>query len=343
MSQHAGSAAVQQEAVVVLADPIRPEEVPWWQMVVGDQARLVTPPVNDENGLAQVVGDAVAIICREGRITARLMDIAPKLRLIEKIGWAGNNVDMEAAEERGIRVDVTLNPLRVPVAEHAILLMLVLSKELIPAHMAVMRGENPQGIEPFETAERVYAYNWLGQTGIRALFRQTLGLIGMGEIGTGVARRARAFQMKVLYTDARRLPPHTEEAEGVEFVPMDELLRRSDYVSLHVPFTESTRHLIGEAQLAMMKPSAFLINTSRGGVVDQQALARALENRQIAGAGLDVFEKEPLVGHHEFADLPNVVLTPHISAVREETMGNMLPEVGENIAQAIRDMRAAEG
>jgi phosphoglycerate dehydrogenase-like enzyme len=337
VSNGSGRTEERRSAVVVLADPIRPEEVPWWQATVGDQARLVTPPSSDEDGLAQVVSDAVAIICREGRITARLMDLAPRLRLIQKIGWAGNNVDMEAARERGIRVDVTLNPLRVPVAEHAIMLMLALSKELIPAHVRVMKGENPLDMKPFKTFERVYAYNWLGQTGLRAVFRQTLGLIGLGEIGTGVARRARAFEMEVLYYDARRLPAEAEAAEGLRFAGMEEVLRSSDYLSLHVPYTEGTHHLIGEAQLELMKPTAFLINTSRGGVVDQRALVRALRERRIAGAGLDVFEEEPLVGTHEFAGLSNVIVTPHISAVREETMGNILPEVTRNVAWAIRE------
>ena len=327
--------------LVVLADPIRPEEVPWWQMVVGEgQARLVTPDKREDLAeLARVSRDAVAIVCREGRIDRHVMKSAPRLRLIQKVGWAGNTVDMEAAKALGIRVDVCLNPLRIPVAEHAFLLMLALAKQLIPAHRAVDCGENPRQIAPFTTAERVYAYNWLGQTGLQPLFRKTLGLVGLGEIGTSVAKRARAFEMDLLYFDLRRLPTEQEGALALRYADFREVLRESDFVSLHIPYSQATHHLIGEAELGLMKPSAFLINTCRGGVVDQKALAMALSQGRIAGAGLDVFEEEPLVGRHAFAGMPNVVLTPHIAAIREETMDNILPEIGRNVAWAIEQDR----
>jgi phosphoglycerate dehydrogenase-like enzyme len=323
--------------LVVLVDPIRPEEVPWWQMVVGEyQARLVTPEKREDGAeLSRVSRDAVAMICREGRIDRQIMEQAPRLRLIQKVGWAGNNVDTEAAAELGIRVDVCLNPLRIPVAEHTLLLMLALSKQLIPAHTAVCRGENPRGIQPFKTAERLYAYNWLGQTGLQPLFRKTLGLVGLGEIGTTVAKRARAFEMRVLYFDPRRLPGQQERELDISYADFPELLHYSDFISLHVPYSQATHHLIGTAELGMMKPSAFLINTCRGGVVDQKALAAALSTGGIAGAGLDVFEEEPLVGAHEFSGMANVVITPHIGGIREETMDNILPEITQNVAWAI--------
>jgi glyoxylate reductase len=328
---------------VVLVDPIRPEEVPWWQMVVGEhQARLVTPDKRDDQAeLSRVSRNAIAMICREGRIDRQIMEQAPRLRLIQKVGWAGNNVDMEAAKQIGIRVDVCLNPLRIPVAEHTLLLMLALSKQLIPAHTAVIRGENPRAIQPFKTAERLYAYNWLDQTGLQPLFRKTLGLVGLGEIGTSVAKRARGFEMKVLYFDTRRLPNQQERDLAISYATFPELLHCSDFVSLHVPYSQATHHLIGTAELGMMKPSAFLINTCRGGVVDQKALAGALAAGVIAGAGLDVFEEEPLVGLHEFSGISNVILTPHIAAIREETLDNILPEIGQNISWAIEQDRNA--
>lgn len=333
--------AADQRPVVVLADPIRPEEAPWWQMVVGEhQARLVTPERREDLAeLARVSRPAVAIVCREGRVDRSVMETARRLRLIQKVGWAANNVDMEAAKELGIRVDICLNPLRIPVAEHTFLLMLALAKQLIPAHTAVNRGENPLAIAPFKTAERLYAYNWLGQAGLQPLFRKTLGLVGLGEIGTSVAKRARGFEMEVLYFDLRRLLAEQEQTLGLRYADFHEVLRGSDYVSLHVPYSQATHHLMGEAELRLMKPSAFLINTCRGGVVDQKALAQALKEGRIAGAGLDVFEEEPLVAGHEFADMGNVVLTPHIAAIREETMGNILPEIGQNVAWAIEEDR----
>jgi glyoxylate reductase len=327
--------------LVVLVDPIRPEEVPWWQMVVGEhQARLVTPQKReDQVELSEISRNAIAMICREGPINRQIMKQAHRLRLIQKVGWAGNNVDMEAAKQLGIRVDVCLNPLRIPVAEHTFLLMLALSKQLIQVHTAVSRGENPRGIVPFKTAERQYAYNWLDRTGLQPLFRKTLGLVGFGEIGTSMAKRARAFEMNVRYFDPRRLPKQQEHDLSITYADFSELLQCSDFVSLHVPYSQATHHLIGTAEFGMMKPSAFLINTCRGGVVDQKALAVALTKGMIGGAGLDVFEEEPLVGHHEFAGMPNVILTPHIAAIREETMENILPEISQNVAWAIEQDR----
>jgi glyoxylate reductase len=150
----------------------------------------------------------------------------------------------------------------------------------------------------------------------------TLGLVGVGRIGGAVARRARAFDMRVLYTDAVALPPEVERELGATRVELDELLREADFVSLHVPLTPDTHHLIGAAQLDRMKSSAVLVNTSRGPVVDEAALAQALRSRRIFAAGLDVFEHEPEV-HPDLLRLDNVVLAPHIASGSVRTRSEM--------------------
>jgi lactate dehydrogenase-like 2-hydroxyacid dehydrogenase len=167
---------------------------------------------------------------------------------------------------------------------------------------------------------------------------KTLGIVGMGRIGQAVARRGRGFSMRILYNDARRAPEEVERELGLEFVDRERLLRESDFVSLHVPLMESTRHLIGAAELAVMKPTAILVNTSRGPVVDEAALAEALAAGRIGGAGLDVFEREPEV-HPGLLKLDNVVLEPHIGSASIDTRRGMSMLAAKNCAEAIEGRR----
>jgi glyoxylate reductase len=167
---------------------------------------------------------------------------------------------------------------------------------------------------------------------------RTLGVFGMGRIGQAVARRAGGFSMRVLYHDARRAPAEVERDLGLEFVPAENLLRESDFISLHVPLMAETRHLIGPLQLRMMKPTAILVNTSRGPVVDEAALAEALAQRVIAAAGLDVFEKEPQV-HPMLLKLDNIVLVPHIGSATVDTRRKMSMLAAENAVEALAGRR----
>jgi lactate dehydrogenase-like 2-hydroxyacid dehydrogenase len=166
----------------------------------------------------------------------------------------------------------------------------------------------------------------------------TLGIFGMGRIGQAVARRARGFSMRVLYHDVRRAPAEVEKELGLEFVPAEQLLRESDFVSLHVPLMPETRKLIGAAQLRMMKPTAVLVNTSRGPVVDEAALAEALSRNVIAAAGLDVFENEPKVDPR-LLELENVVLLPHVGSATAATRRKMCMLAVENCAAAVTGKR----
>src|SRR5262249_49492564 len=168
----------------------------------------------------------------------------------------------------------------------------------------------------------------------------TLGIVGLGRIGAEVAKRARGFDMRILYS-ARSRRPEQERELGVEFVPLDELLRRSDFVSIHTPLTEETRGLIGERELAPMKPTAFLINTARGPIVDQRALTAALQARRIGGAGLDVFEEEPISPDDPLLALDNVVVLPHIGSASTATRGKMARMAAENCLAVLEGRRPA--
>src|SRR5690606_14738203 len=168
------------------------------------------------------------------------------------------------------------------------------------------------------------------------LYGKTLGLVGAGRIGSEVGRRARAFGMQVIAFDPY-LSDEQARARQIERVGLEELLRRSDVVSLHVPLTDSTAGMIGERELAMMKPGAFLVNAARGGVVDEAALHRALVEGKLAGAALDVFEQEPLPADHPLRKLDNVVLTPHLGAATEEAQQNVALEIAEAIRAALID------
>jgi glyoxylate reductase len=167
---------------------------------------------------------------------------------------------------------------------------------------------------------------------------KTLGIVGLGAIGRAVADRARGFHMRVLYTKRTRLSEAEERALDVDWRPLDELLRESDFVSVNPLFTPETRHLIGERELALMKPTAYLINTSRGPVVDEAALVRALREGRIAGAGLDVYEHEPRVTP-ELITLPNVVLTPHVGSAEGDTREHIAGVVIDNIEAWLRGDR----
>ena len=222
---------------------------------------------------------------------------APKLRLVQLISAGYDHVDIEAARKAKVPVANNGGANAIAVAEHTIMLMLAVQKRLVRFHNDVVAGKWRAG-NPNES--RIYE-----------LAGKTLGIVGLGNIGKKVARRAAAFDMAVQYYDIARLTEDQEDALGARFVLLEELLRTSDVLSLHVPLTDATRRMLRARELGMMKRSAIVINTCRGPVVDEDALHRALAQGQIAGAGLDVFVEEPPAPSHPLFALPNVTLTPH--------------------------------
>ena len=240
---------------------------------------------------------------------------AGKLRMIATMGTGYDNIDVGAAKERGIPVTFAPGILDETTADGVFALLLATARRLGEAERFVRAGKF-RGWTPTM---------FLG----RDVHHATLGVVGMGRIGRALSRRAKGFAMRILYTDARR----NEDAErelGATFVPLDQLLRESDFVTLHVPLLPETRHLIDREALRKMKPTAVLINSSRGPVVDEKALAEALRERVIAGAGLDVYEREPAV-EPALLELENVVLLPHIASASEATRTRMAVRATENI------------
>jgi phosphoglycerate dehydrogenase-like enzyme len=254
--------------------------------------------------------DASILIFRRGAIDAALMDANPKLRLIQRLGARADAIDLSAAGKRNILVSCVPRATLYLTAEHAILMMLALGKRLIEADDAVRKDRwDRDRVRP----DHNVAYNWAGIGGIGGLFGKTMGIIGLGEVGSLAAGMARAFGMRVLYCNRNRLPAEQEAKLGVEYAAIATLLAESDFVSLHATNIPDNRGLIGASTFAAMKPTAFFINTARGPIVDEDALHEALTTGTIAGAGLDVHTIEPRPTPDKFATLRNVILTPHIA------------------------------
>ena len=224
---------------------------------------------------------------------------ASKLKLLQLVSAGYDRCDIEAARRAGVPICNNGGANAVAVAEHAILLMLAVSRRLAWQHANVAAGR--------------WRGNNIADVKLYELHGRTLGIIGLGTIGKKVARMAAAFGMQVIYYDTVRLTEDEADALGVRFRLLEEVLRGADLVSLHVPLTPATRHMIGAEQLALMKPTAYLINTCRGPVVDEPALYAALAAGTIAGAGLDVFDREPPPADNKLFTLDNVILTAHLA------------------------------
>lgn len=261
--------------------------------------------------LAAVAGVEGLLSVVTDRVDAELMDAAPRLKVISNHAVGYDNIDVAAATERGIWVANTPGVLTEATADLAFTLLLAVSRRVVEGDAFVRSGQW-RGWEPLQL---------LGASVAGAI----LGLVGLGRIGRAVVARARAFGMHVLYWNRTRLRPEEEARLGVEYAPLEDVLKRARFVSLHVASTPETRHLIGAAELDLIGPSGYLINTARGGVVNEAELVDALRQGRIAGAGLDVFEDEPLLAPG-LVDCTNAVLTPHLGSSTVETrtaMGNL--------------------
>ena len=245
-----------------------------------------------------------------GKVTRPMIEASPKLKLIMTPGVGYDGIDLEAAAERQIPVAVTICGNTDEVAEFTLLLMLATSRNLIELDSELRVGRWMMW------ERRLQSFNLKGRT---------LGLLGFGRIGQAVAQRASAFGMEVQYHDP------FARATAYRDVPFDDLLATSDYLSLHLPLTSSTRGLLDESAFSKMKPGSILINTARGEIVDEAALLRALDAGRLRGAGLDVFEKEPLPPSHPFAARGNVVITPHIASGTADGLRTKAARYLENI------------
>jgi phosphoglycerate dehydrogenase-like enzyme len=318
---------------VLFVEPKSAADFAWIEALPAAQGlRLLAPSQAGTDALAALLPEAEVLVTQDQAVTAEMIAAAPKLRLIQRYGSRPLGIDVEAARSAG--VVVATMPLHgcIAVAELAMTLILALSKNLIKAHNATVFGAYRElDIEPVLTEQRRHKFQWMKLPGLLEISGHTLGIIGFGEIGSETARRARAFGMSVIYNKRHRLPLDIEAVDHVTYAAKDDLLRQSDFVVLSAPLTPETQGMIGESELALMKPSAFLVNISRGGVIDEAALVDALRAGRIAGAGLDVFVYEPIPFDHPLLACDNVILTPHIGGgtggARDRQMGDVLANV----------------
>ncbi len=258
------------------------------------------------------------------RVDAELVEQAPRLRVVTTVGVGYDNIDVAACTRRRIMVTNTPGVVTEATADLAFALLMAVARRLVEADRYVREGQ--------------WRYwQWGNMWGTNPSGK-TLGIYGFGRIGQAVARRARGFSMRIIYHSIDRPTPEQEQELGAQFVDRETLLREADFLSLHVPLAPDTNHLITATELALMKPTAFLINTSRGKVVEEAALVEALQSKRIAGAGLDVFESEPQV-HPALLAMANVVVTPHMGTATGETRLAMAMLAADNLLAALAGRR----
>lgn len=272
--------------------------------------------VMSKDELFKRVKEVDGLLCVGMRANEELMEHAPRLKVISNYGVGYDNIDVKAATRRKIIVTNTPDVVTEATAELAFGLLLAVTRRIAEAD-SILKSKAPFRWGPMQLL------------GVE-LTGKTLGIIGFGRIGQAVARRAKAFGMNVIYYQRTPRDKSIDSSERCYYQPLEALLKQADIVSIHVPMTEETYHLIGEEQLSLMKRGAYLINTARGPVVDEEALVKALKNGILAGAGLDVFEREPHI-HPELLQLNNTVLTPHIGTSTMETRIAMAKMAAKNL------------
>ncbi len=279
------------------------------------QGAMSVVSILDEKEFSQLK-NVEYVILRVFALKRPIIETMTKLKLIQRWGVGFDKVDIVAAGERGIPVTITPGANSSPVSELALLFMLALYRNLV-----ILHGGMKQGLWEKEK----YIDNSFMIKG------KTVGLIGCGAIGRQVAKKVQAFGAEVIYYDACRLSMEKEQQLGLSYAELDDLLRTADIISLHIPLLDSTRGMIGHREFSLMKPSTLFINTARGEIVDSTALVEALADKRIAGAGLDVFDSEPLAVNSPLLGLNNVVLTPHVGGNTADMNMEMVDICLENI------------
>jgi D-3-phosphoglycerate dehydrogenase len=310
--------------VLVTARSFRKMQGDHWRVLQEAGYEIVTPEQDQplkEAEMIPLVGDVEAALVGNDAVTERVIAAAPRLKVISKHGVGVDNVDVPAATRAGVIVTNTPGANQVAVAELAVALIMALTRKLAYHDTVVKSG------------------GWSRIIGTE-LEGKTVGLVGLGRIGKEVVLRLKGFRVKFLAHDVYQDQAFAAE-NGVRFVALDELLAQSDVVSLHAVLTADTQSLIGEKELARMKPGAFLVNTARGGLIDEQALARALTENRLAGAGLDVFADEPPKNSPLLPLGDKVLLAPHLGAQTTETVLRMGRMAAENVVQVLRGEKPA--
>jgi D-3-phosphoglycerate dehydrogenase len=283
------------------------------KLALGPSVTVDYKPTITKDDLMKTVGDYEALIVRSRtKVDRQVIDKGARLKLIARPGTGLDNIDVDYARSKGVTVMNSPESLVEAVSEHVVLLMLALSRNLVMADLGVKAGK------------------WEKNALVgRELKGKVLGIVGLGRIGRRIAEIGKIIGMSVLVYDVISIPADVLAGFGGKVVDIDQLFAMSDYVTLHVPITADTTHMVDRARLSMMKKTAYLVNTSRGGVVDEDELAAALTEGRIAGAALDVFQKEPPSG--AILSAPSTILTPHIGGQTEEAQSNAIVVIGEKI------------
>jgi D-3-phosphoglycerate dehydrogenase len=280
---------------------------------------LIVAPAKDPASLAKAATDVDAIMTNWAKVTAEVIEAAPRLKIVSRLGIGLDNIDVACCTRRKIAVTNVPDYCLIEVAEHALALLLALSRKVAFYHWQTMSGK----------------YDLAAGPALARIEGQTLGIVGLGNIGRVLARKAQGLGLKVVATSrsGRDVPA------GVKLVSLDELLAASDYVSLHMPVVPETRHLMNEKSLSRMKPTAYLINTARGGLIDNDALAAALASGRLAGAGLDVQDPEPPDLNGAPWNDPRVIVTPHAAFVSRESLENLRSRTARQVAMFLAGER----
>lgn len=291
-----------------------------WEKLLGEAGFEVVPSrwprQLTESELLDVIGGADAIVAGAEPYTRRVIEANPQLRVVARTGVGYDAVDLAAATKQGVAVTITPGTNHESVAEHAFALMLALARSIVPQTTGIRGG------------------TWRRDASAQ-LRGQTLGLVGLGRIGRAVAVRAKAFGMNVIAFEPNPDAEFVAQHE-VSLVPLERLLSEADFVSLHLPFSKESQNLIDDRTLRLMKPTAFLINTARGGVVCEESLVRALEERRLAGAGLDVFAKEPVYPDNPLLRFDNVLCTAHTAGIDLQARDDMAMMAARSIVALFR-------
>jgi glyoxylate reductase len=295
--------------------------------LLAEAAEVITYPPDrplDEANIRQAAEGCVGIVSQLMDPIREAVLSLPGLKIVSNVAVGFDNIDAAAATAHKVMVTNTPGVLDDATADFAFTLIMATARRIVEADNFTRQGRF-----------RGWAIDMMLGADV---FGATLGLIGVGRIGRGVAHRAKGFNMRVLYYDPHPLPPDAEQQLGATHVEMNRLLAESDFVSVHVPLTQETHHLLSTPQFGQMKRTAILINTSRGPVIDEAALVEALQAKKIAGAGLDVYEREPAV-HPGLIPLPNVILAPHVASATVRTRSEMSAMAARNMATAVRGGR----
>jgi len=315
--------------VVALADEFDEEQIAALVAALPDGARVISLPAGDDPS------EATAVVNWMNDVDDEVLDRAQNAHVIVTLN-SGTGAVTPSHAGRGLALLHVESPALISVAEHAVMLICAVFKRLGIAEQRFRAGVMIDGATPELTTQESYAYNWVGLERFEGLYGQTIGLVGLGKIGSEVATRLRAFECDVAYTKRNRLSEDEEQTLGVRYLPFDELLASSHCVSLHNRFDEATGIMMGAREFGLMRPRSFFVNTARGRLVDEEALVAALESEHLAGAGLDVFQYEPLQTDSPLLHTPNTILTPHSAGIPiGVSLAWELGQAGKKISNAL--------